>query len=73
LSQGARSDEVDAILAALPDWRGATLARVRRLIHEAASGIVEEVKWKKPSNPAGVPGLRPAAGACTPTRPRPRA
>ena len=37
------------------DWRGAMLARVRKLIEEADPRIVEEVKWKKPSNPAGVP------------------
>jgi hypothetical protein len=37
------------------DWRGATLERLRRLIHEADAQIVEERKWKKPSNPAGVP------------------
>ena len=37
------------------DWRADTLAEVRRLIHEADPDIVEERKWKKPSNPAGVP------------------
>jgi hypothetical protein len=37
------------------DWRAATLARIRRLIHEADPDAVEDVKWRKPSNPAGVP------------------
>ena len=37
------------------DWRGAMLARVRKLIKEADPEIVEEVKWRKPSNPGGVP------------------
>jgi hypothetical protein len=37
------------------DWRRATLARIRTLISEAAPDAVEEVKWRKPSNPAGVP------------------
>jgi hypothetical protein len=37
------------------DWRHTTLARVRKLIEAADPNIVEEVKWKKPSNPAGVP------------------
>jgi hypothetical protein len=37
------------------DWRGETLARIRRLIKEADPAVVEEVKWTKPSNPAGVP------------------
>jgi hypothetical protein len=37
------------------DWRRKTLARVRALIEQAAPGVVEEMKWKKPSNPLGVP------------------
>jgi hypothetical protein len=37
------------------DWRGAVLARVRRIIQRADPEVVEEVKWRKPSNPAGVP------------------
>lgn len=39
----------------LGDWRGETLRRVRQLIHEADPDVVEDVKWVKPSNPAGVP------------------
>ena len=37
------------------DWREETLARMRKLILEAVPEIVEERKWKKPSNPRGVP------------------
>lgn len=37
------------------DWRAAMLERIRALIKEAAPRIVEERKWQKPSNPAGVP------------------
>ena len=37
------------------DWRSATLDRVRRLIKQADPEAVEEIKWRKPSNPAGVP------------------
>jgi hypothetical protein len=37
------------------DWRATALERVRRLIGEADPDAVEEVKWRKPSNPAGVP------------------
>jgi hypothetical protein len=37
------------------DWRAATLDKVRALIHEADPDIVEERKWVKPGNPAGVP------------------
>jgi hypothetical protein len=38
-----------------PDWRGELLERIRRLIKQADPKAVEEVKWRKPSNPAGVP------------------
>jgi hypothetical protein len=37
------------------DWRSETLARVRALIKQADPDAIEEVKWRKPSNPAGVP------------------
>ena len=49
----------------LADWRGETLARIRRLIHEADPDVVEEVKWRKPSNPAGVPVWSHAGIVCT--------
>ena len=38
--------EIDARIAALGDWRGQTLARVRALIHQAVPEVVEEVKWR---------------------------
>jgi hypothetical protein len=41
--------------AELRDWRQDVLCRVRKLIQEADPEITEEVKWRKPSNPAGVP------------------
>ncbi len=37
------------------DWRSETLARMRMLINEADPHVTEEAKWKKPSNPKGVP------------------
>ena len=47
---------IDARIAALGDWRGETLARVRTLIKKADPDVVEEVKWRKPSNAMlGVP------------------
>ena len=50
------SQLIDARIAALGDWRGETLARVRKLIRQADPEVVEEVKWKKPSNSMlGVP------------------
>jgi hypothetical protein len=46
---------IDAKLIALGDWRGETLARLRTLIRQADPEVVETVKWRKPTNPAGVP------------------
>ena len=57
--------EIDAIIAALGDWRGATLARVRALIRAADPAVVEEIKWRKPTNPAGVPCWSHAGLICT--------
>lgn len=37
------------------DWRTTTLARIRSLIEQTDPDIVEDIKWRKPSNPAGVP------------------
>jgi len=53
--KGSPSQEIDAIIAGLNDWRGEMLARIRELVKAADPDLVEEVKWKKPSNPAGVP------------------
>jgi len=39
----------------LTDWRSELLAKIRTLIQQADREVVEEVKWRKPSNPAGVP------------------
>lgn len=47
------------------DWRAATLDRVRALILAADPGIVEEIKWRKPSNPAGVPTWSHGGLICT--------
>jgi hypothetical protein len=46
---------IDARIKSLGDWRGETLARVRKLIRSADPDVMEEVKWVKPSNPNGVP------------------
>jgi hypothetical protein len=61
----ALSKEIDAKIASLGDWRGATLARLRRLIKEAHPEVTEAVKWRKPSNPAGVPVWEHAGMICT--------
>ncbi|WP_458756467.1 DUF1801 domain-containing protein [Afipia sp. TerB] len=41
---------IDARIKKLGDWRGETLARVRAIIKQADPDVVEEVKWRKPSN-----------------------
>ena len=57
---------IDARIAELRDWRGEMLARVRTLIREADPEVVEEVKWRKPSNSMrGVPVWEHAGIICT--------
>ena len=57
---------IDARIEVLSDWRGETLARVRILIEQAAPEVVEELKWRKPSNSmAGVPVWSHAGMICT--------
>ena len=57
---------IDARIKELSDWRGETLARVRALIKQADPDVVEEVKWKKPSNSMrGVPVWEHAGIICT--------
>lgn len=59
------SASIDATIADADDWRGDRLARLRRLIHEAVPHVVEEVKWRKPSNPNGVPTWNHSGIICT--------
>ena len=59
------ADLIDAKIAGLGDWRGATLAKLRALIHAADPEVDETVKWQKPSNPAGVPVWEHAGILCT--------
>lgn len=49
------SEQVDEMIASQGDWRGETLSRARELIRDALPDVVEEIKWRKPSNPLGVP------------------
>ena len=57
---------IDARIKELSDWRGETLARIRILIKQADPEVVEELKWKKPSNSMlGVPVWSHAGIICT--------
>jgi hypothetical protein len=49
------AQQIDAIIKEPGDWRGKKLSQLRALIKKADSAVVEEVKWKKPSKPTGVP------------------
>jgi hypothetical protein len=57
--RGGASQLIDGRIKELGDWRGETLARVRRLIKEACPGVVEEWKWR------GVPVWEQAGIICT--------
>ena len=59
------SDLIDTRISSLADWRGEILARVRALIREAVPDVVETVKWRKPSNPKGVPVWERGGILCT--------
>ena len=59
------SELIDAKIKELGDWRGETLVRIRSLIKEADPDVIEEVKWRKPSNPAGVPVWEHDGIVCT--------
>jgi hypothetical protein len=58
------SQHIDTRIEELGDWRGETLARLRRLIHEADPDVVEEWKWVKPSS-GGTPVWSHDGGICT--------
>jgi hypothetical protein len=49
------SQQIDDIIKQSGDWRGEKLSQLRAIIKDADPGVVEEVKWKKPSRPEGVP------------------
>jgi len=47
--------QINTIIMKLTDWRGERLAQIRAFIKDADPDVIEEVKWKKPSNPDGIP------------------
>ena len=59
------SQLIDERIAELGDWRGETLARVRAIIRQADPEVTEELKWRKPSNPSGVPVWSNGGIICT--------
>jgi hypothetical protein len=65
MADSSSSKEVDAIVDKSDDWRGNKLARLRAVVMSADPAVVEEVKWKKPSRPEGVPVLPHDGIICT--------
>jgi hypothetical protein len=64
MESNAASKKITKRIEELGDWRGDTLAHIRKLIHAADPKIVEEWKWEKPSAP-GVPVWSHDGGVCT--------
>jgi hypothetical protein len=58
------SQQIDAIIKATEGWRGKKLAQLRAVIKQADPAVVEEVKWKMPSRPEGVPVWSHAGIVC---------
>jgi hypothetical protein len=64
MASDSPSQEVDARIEELGDWRGETLSRLRALIKQADPEVVEEFKWRKATNP-GVPVWSHQGPICT--------
>ncbi len=48
-------EQIDAIIGNIGDWRGEKLSNLRSIIRNVNRDIIEEIKWRKPSRPEGVP------------------
>lgn len=55
MEDASPAEQIDNIIKKSGDWRGQLLSRLRTIINQADSELIEEVKWKKPSKPEGVP------------------
>jgi len=49
------AEQIDDIIRKNNDWRGEKLSRLRDVIKQSDPDLTEEIKWKKPSKPEGVP------------------
>ena len=63
--EASASRLIDAKIAELGGWRGETLAKVRAIIRQADPDVVEQVKWRKPTNPSGVAAWEHDGIICT--------
>jgi len=64
MEEKSASQQIDDIIKGARDWQGRKLSQLRALIKEADPAVVEEVKWKKPSRPEGVPVWSHAGNLC---------
>ena len=55
MTEKSASQQIDDIIQTSGDWRGLKLSQLRAVIKQAAPDVLEDVKWKKPSRPEGVP------------------
>ena len=55
MNDKSASEQIDEIIAQYEGWQEKLLKQLRLIIKTAAPGIIEEVKWKMPSNPKGLP------------------
>jgi hypothetical protein len=65
MSEASAAQQIEEKIRQLDDWRGTMLGHLRALIREADPDVTEEVKWRKPSNPLGVPTWEHAGIICT--------
>ena len=63
-NEAPAAQQIDAIIQEFNDWRGQTMTRLRSVITQADPDIIEEVKWKKPSRPLGVPVFSHTGNLC---------
>ncbi len=55
MTEKSAAEQIDDIIKKSNDWHGEKLSQLRLVITHADPVIIEEVKWKKPSKPEGVP------------------
>jgi hypothetical protein len=55
MAEKSASEQIDDIIKQHGGWKGQVLSRVREVIKQADPAVVEEVKWKMPTRPEGLP------------------
>lgn len=55
MNEKSASQQIDDIINNAEGWKGDVLAKLRKIIKQSDPDLLEEVKWKKPSRPEGVP------------------